>query len=77
MTWDEIRRAYPDQWVLIEFHQLDPALEVLDGEVIGAAPTREEIYRRVMKDGRGRNVAIRYCGDPPPDFAVMFEFNAR
>ncbi len=72
MTWEEIRRAYADQWVIIEAQQLDDALEVVDGHVIAAAPTREEIYRRVMTDGRGRDVAIRYCGDLPPDFAVMF-----
>jgi SpoU rRNA methylase family enzyme len=72
VTWQEIRRAHPDQWVIIEFEKLDDALEVLEGRVIAAAPTREEIYRRVMTDGRGRDVAIRYCGDLPPDFAVMF-----
>jgi hypothetical protein len=72
VTWDEIRRAHSGQWVIIEYGRLDDELEVVDGEVIAAAPTRDEIYRRLMQDGRGRNVAIRYCGELPPDFAVMF-----
>lgn len=53
MTWEEIRRAYPDQWVIIEFQKLDDTLEVVDGHVIAAASTRDEIYRRVKTDGRG------------------------
>jgi hypothetical protein len=72
MTWEEIRCTYPNQWVIIDVERLDDALEVVAGRVIAAAPTREEIYRRVMTDASGRDVAIRYCGDLPADFAVMF-----
>ncbi len=72
MTLAEIRGRYAGQWVLIEFGQLDRNLEVIDGEVVAHAPTKEEIYKRQLEVGVGAKLAVEYCGDWPEDMSVMF-----
>lgn len=72
MTLTQIREAHRDKWVLIEYHVLDRDLEVVEGDVIAEAATKEEIYKLQMTVGPGRNLAIRYCGEWPTDVAVMF-----
>jgi hypothetical protein len=72
MTLAGIQERYKGQWVLIEFHQLDENLEVVEGDVLAAAPTKEDIYKRLLTVERGKNTAIRYCGEWPTDVAVMF-----
>jgi len=57
--------------VLIEYHQLDRDLEVLDGSVLAVATTKDEIYRTQLTVGRGKTLAIRYYGEWPSDTAVM------
>ena len=71
MTWKQIREKYDGQWVLIDFNELDEDLAVIDGEVIASAPTKEEIYRRLLQT-KGERIAIEYAGDPPDDLQVMF-----
>ena len=34
MRIEEIRKLYPDEWVLIEYSKLDDDLNVLEGKVI-------------------------------------------
>lgn len=72
MTLAQIREAYNGKWVLIEYRELDRDLEVIDGDVIAEAQTKEEIYEQLLKVGPGKNTAIEYCGDWPTDTAVMF-----
>jgi hypothetical protein len=72
MKLDEIREAYEGKWVLIEYRELDRNLEVVEGEVIAEAPTKEEIYKLLLTKGRGKNTAIRYCGEWPTDIGLMF-----
>jgi hypothetical protein len=72
MTLAQIREAYKGKWVLIEYRELDRNLEVVEGDVVGEAPTKEEIYKLQLGAGPGRKLAIEYCGDWPTDVAVMF-----
>ena len=72
MTLAEIRERYKGKWVLIEFHELDRNLEVVDGDVIAVGSSKEEIYGKLLTEGREKNTAIEYCGDWPTDIAVMF-----
>jgi len=76
MTLGQIRKAYRGKWVLIEYHRLDHNLEVVEGDVIADAATKEEIYKLQMTVGPGKRVAIRYCGEWPTDVAVMFWLKA-
>ena len=72
MTLKEIQERYHGQWVLIEFRQLDANLEVVEGDVLATAPTKEDIYKQLLTVEHGKNTAIRYCGEWPTDVAVMF-----
>jgi len=72
MTEAEIVERWKGKWVLIEYRELDRNLNVVDGDVIAEATTKEEIYRLQVGIGEGRKLAIRYCGEWPTDVAVMF-----
>ena len=64
MRIEEIRKLYPDEWVLIEYSKLDDDLNVLEGEVIAHSADKEEIYQAQMKV-QGRSLAIEYLGEIP------------
>jgi hypothetical protein len=72
MKLEQIRNTYNGKWVLIEYRELDRNLEVVEGDVIAEAATKEEIYKLQMTVGPGKKLAIRYCGEWPTDVAVMF-----
>ena len=40
LTWDEIEKQYPDQWVAIKDAEMDGA-DIISGEVVAAMPDRE------------------------------------
>jgi hypothetical protein len=71
MTEAEIVERWKGKWVLIEYRELDRNLNVVDGDVVAEAATKEEIYKLQMSIG-DRKLAIRYCGEWPTDVAVMF-----
>lgn len=62
MTLEEIKQQYPNQWVLIEFTQLDDELRVVDGEVIAHSPSRDEIEKR-LATLRNEKIAVEFTGD--------------
>jgi hypothetical protein len=72
MTWEEIRKQYAGQWVLIQYQELDEQLNVITGEVVAHAPEKEEIYRQLLQT-TGQNIAIEYAGEFPQELAVMFK----
>ncbi len=71
MKWEEIRKQYAGQWVLIEYQSLDEQLNVTEGEVVAHSPNKEEIYKYLLKT-RGKNIAIEYAGELSQDLTVMF-----
>jgi hypothetical protein len=62
MTFEEIKRQYPNQWVLIEFTQLDDELAVVDGRVLAHSPNRNEI-ERALTTLRNERIAVEFTGD--------------
>ena len=71
MNEAEIVERWTGKWVLIEYRELDRNLDVVDGDVIAEAATKEEIYGLLLAKGRGKNTAIRYCGEWPTDEGLM------
>ncbi|ETW99656.1 MAG: hypothetical protein ETSY2_40475 [Candidatus Entotheonella gemina] len=71
MTWDEIRKQYDGQWVLIAYDELDEQLNVVSGKVVANSPNKEEIYKQLLNT-KGMNIAIEYAGEPIQDLSVMF-----
>ena len=64
LTMEEIKRQYPNQWVLIEFTKLDEYLNVVRGRVIASARTKDEIYSKLLT-AEGKRIAIEYTGELP------------
>jgi len=60
MTFEEIKKKYPNEWVLIADPIEDEMLEVKSGKVIAHSAKRDMIYS-ALKERRG-NFAIRYTG---------------
>jgi hypothetical protein len=62
MTLEEIRQHYPNEWVLIEFTQLDDELSVVDGIVLAHSPSRDEIEKE-LTTLRNEKIAVEFTGD--------------
>jgi hypothetical protein len=70
MRLDEIKEQYPNEWVLIEFTELDDELKVTDGEVIAHSRSRDEIEKELMSLKNGK-IAVEYTGEWDPDEAYL------
>jgi hypothetical protein len=66
MTFEEIIRQYPSEWVLIEFTTLDEELKVVDGEVVAHSPSKADIYKQLAMLDRD-NIAIEFTGEMPEE----------
>ena len=61
MNLEQIQRAYPDRWVIIEFTKLDDELKVVEGKVIATAKDRLEIEKK-LGGLRNKKLAVEYTG---------------
>ena len=71
MKMVKIAEQYKDEWVLIEYTKLDEQLNAQEGTVVAHSPSKEEIYQ-LLKESKGKKIAIEYTGKFPQDVAVMF-----
>lgn len=62
MRLEEIKQQYPNEWVIIEFTELDAELKVVNGEVIAHSPSRENIEKELM-GVTNPQIAIEYTGE--------------
>lgn len=62
MTLEEIKQQYPNQWVLIDFTELDDELRVVDGNVIAHSLSRHEIDKQ-LGTLRNERIAVEFTGD--------------
>jgi hypothetical protein len=70
LSFEEIQRRYPDQWVLIADVEVDEEMQVIRGEVLAHSSDRDEVYD-ALSMGKGRSLTLEYLGIPPGDWAVM------
>lgn len=70
MNLKEIAQAYPDEWVLIEFTELDDELRVVDGHVIAHSPHKADVYQKLIGLDT-ENVAIEFTGEKPEEPAYL------
>jgi hypothetical protein len=66
MTFEEIIRQFPSEWVLIEFTTLDEELKVVEGEVVAHSPSKADIYKQLATLDRD-NIAIEFTGEIPEE----------
>jgi hypothetical protein len=70
MTLAEIKRQYPNEWVLIEFTELDDELRVVDGQVIAHSPSRDAIDKKLMGLRNGK-IAVEFTGEEVTEEAYL------
>lgn len=70
MTLEEIKQQYPNEWVFIEFAELDEELKVMEGEVIAHSRDKEEIYKKLL-ELENEKIAIEITGDIPDEPAYL------
>ena len=66
----EIRRRFPNEWVLLKDPEHDSTLAVTRGTVVGESRDRDEVYRKA-RDLKLKRVAILYTGEFPKDMAIV------
>lgn len=71
MKLDEIKKQYPQEWVLIEYDELDDDFHVKEGRVLAHSSNKDEVYKALGKTF-GKNVSVEYLGPVPNDLTVMF-----
>jgi len=70
MKFEEIKKKFKGEWVVIEYTQLDETLVPLEGEIVAHSPLRDVIYKEQLRY-KGKQLAIEYLGDIPEEWAVM------
>ncbi|MFQ5627194.1 MAG: hypothetical protein ACE5I1_00420 [bacterium] len=61
MIFDEIKKSYPDEWVLLADPETDEILNLLSGIVVAHSTNRDDIYKRQL-NLKG-DYAIEYTGE--------------
>ena len=70
MELGDIYKRYKDEWLLIEYEQLDEDLNVTKGKVVAHSRDKSQILQQLVQI-QGRNIAIEYAGAVPEDLAVL------
>ncbi len=71
MELGDIYKRYKDEWLLIEYEQLDDDLNVTKGKVLAHSRDKSEILQQLVQI-QGKNIAIEYTGAAPKSLAVLF-----
>jgi hypothetical protein len=64
LTMEEIKRQYPNMWVLIEYTKLDEDLNIMRGWVVETGSTQDEVYQKLL-NADVKRFAIEYTGELP------------
>jgi hypothetical protein len=70
MKWEQIKKIYRDEWVLVKIDDLDENLNVASGEVLAHSGDKEKIYKELLRI-RPKEFSIEFTGDIPEDLAVV------
>jgi hypothetical protein len=60
LSWDEIRRQYPDEWVVLTDHRID-GIDIVEGIVVDHGAVKAEVYARLRNSPNGS--AVLYTGE--------------
>ena len=72
MKIEDVRKKYPDQWVLVEVTKIDRMGNIIGGKVIANSKNRDDTYKK-MKETKARDIAHFYTGEiPQKGYAVAF-----
>jgi hypothetical protein len=60
MTWEEMKKAFPDEWLLIVDYETDTSGHVLSGVVERHSQDKAEVYQPPAPK---KNTACKYTGE--------------
>ncbi len=60
LSWDEMIREYPDEWLLIIDYDVDNSGHIVAGVIERHSKNKKEIYNNPIKN---KPVAFRYTGE--------------
>ncbi len=60
MTWDEMKKAFPDEWLLIVDYETDESGHVIAGIVERHSKDKDEVYRLPAIN---KSSAFKYTGE--------------
>lgn len=60
MTWEEIKKAYPDEWLRLVNFEFDDAGEIKCAEVLYHSASKDEVYSQPLS---GKSEAFWFTGE--------------
>ena len=60
MTWEEMKKAYPDEWLLVVDFQLDEVGDIKSGTVLRHSKSKDIVYALPAPP---QDMALRYTGE--------------
>ena len=60
MTWEEMKKAYPDEWLLITDYETDESGHLLSGIIERHSKQKNDVY---AKPAASKPTAFRYTGE--------------
>ena len=76
LTWGEIKKLYPDQWVELIECEWDPVEpDPANGVVRHHAKKRNDLHELIMKDKPVNDAAVIYVGEITFTEGVVFNAN--
>ncbi len=60
MTWEEMKQAFPNEWLRVVHYELDAVGQLARGEVLYHASSKEEVYSQPLS---GQSEAFWFTGE--------------
>lgn len=60
MTWEEMKKAYPDEWLRLTDYEFDDTGEIKEGVVVYHSASKEAVYSQPLT---GKSEAFWYTGE--------------
>jgi hypothetical protein len=74
MKWEDIKKIFEDEWVLIKVDKVNEDFSLLEGEVLANSKDKDEVYRKLL-EMKPKEFMIEYTGEIPEDLAVVLFLN--
>ncbi|PSF37271.1 hypothetical protein C7H19_11175 [Aphanothece hegewaldii CCALA 016] len=71
LTISEMRKRYPQEWLLIADTESDDDFNIIKGELLAHSSNREEIDQALLNYSDVKSLAIEYTGPISEDYAVI------
>ncbi len=74
MKWEDIKKNFEDEWVLIKVDKVSDNFDLLEGEVLANSKDKDQVYRKLLEI-KPKEFMIEYTGEIPEDLAVVLLLN--